>query len=167
VSRTTTPAAHHASNIAPQHLFDQGTLAEHAFNVSPSLPALSHLRHPSPGSTSSLNDRHLEPPHSYETLQQQNINYKTRISELEVINELFRGRVQQLEENEARNKETQDQLKLAIEQAQNRENILKRRLEDLEKEMADLKESSPPRAKRPRLSEATEYPDPQPLPAAT
>jgi GATA-binding protein, other eukaryote len=85
VSRTDTPHMHHDPNIAPQHIFDGVSLNDQAFQHSPSLPGL-HLSHPSPGSTSSLNDRHLEPPQTYEQLFLQNTQLKTKVSELEVIN---------------------------------------------------------------------------------
>ena len=120
------------------------------------------LRHPSPGSSISLNDRHLEPPLSYEGLQQQNTTLKTRVSELEVINDLYRSRVQELEQNDRRAEMVQSQLRQALEQCKQQENNLKRRVDDLEHEFAD----SLPHAKRLRASDASEYPDPpQPLTA--
>jgi GATA-binding protein, other eukaryote len=76
---------HHDPNIAPQHIFDGVSLNDQVFQHSPSLPGL-HLSHPSPGSTSSLNDRHLEPPQTYEQLFVANTQLKTKVSELEVIN---------------------------------------------------------------------------------
>ena len=159
VTRTATPSMQHPPNIAPQHLFDGVSLTEHAFPQSPSLPALGHLRQPSPGSTTSLNDRHLEPPQTYEALQRSETTLKTRVSELEVINDLFRGRVQQLE-NEAA------QLRLALDEERSRMSPLKRRNEELECELSEYKDESGTSPKRQRLTE-TEYPDPpQPLTAA-
>ncbi|MCJ1479722.1 hypothetical protein MMC13_008408 [Lambiella insularis] len=157
VSRAPTPPLQHPSNIAPQHMFDHAALTDHVFNHSPSLPAM-HLRHPSPGPTLSLTDRHLEPPLSYEVLQQQTTTLKTRVSELEVINDLFRGRVHELEQNDR-------QLRQALDHSKQQENQLKRRLDDLERENADFRDmNSPPHAKRPRMSGVSEYPDPpQPL----
>ena len=158
MTRTATPSLQHPPNIAPQHLFDGVSLTEHAFQQSPSLPALGHLRQPSPGSTTSLNDRHLEPPQTYEALQRSETTLKTRVSELEVINDLFRGRVQQLE-NEAA------QLRHALDQERERMEPLKRRNEELERELSEYKDDSNSPPKRQRLSEP-EYPDPpQPLTA--
>ncbi|MCJ1268505.1 hypothetical protein MMC22_008393 [Lobaria immixta] len=168
VSRTDTPTSHHPSNIAPQHLFDGVSLSEHAFQPSPSMPSLN-LRAPSPGSTSSANDRHLEPPQTYDGLLQFNTTLKTRVSELEVINDLFRGRVNELEQSdanarraEAMQQESESQLRQLLEQTQARENELKRQVEELEREVADLR-GPEPRAKRQRVSDDSEYPDP-PLP---
>ncbi|MCJ1338323.1 hypothetical protein MMC09_003610 [Bachmanniomyces sp. S44760] len=164
ISRTTTPALHHPSNIAPQHMFDGVSLSEHTFHPSPSLPSL-HLRQPSPGagSTSSLNDRHLEPPQTYDGLLQANNTLKTRVSELEVINDLFRGRVTELEHNSKHAALMQDQLRQALDQSQQRENELKRRLDLLERN--DLVETRTdehePQGKRQRTTDTTsEYPDP-------
>ena len=146
-------------------MFDHAPLSDHPFNHSPSLPALT-LRQPSPGSTTPLNDRHLELPQSYEALQQSNTSLKTRVSELEVINELYRGRVQQLEQNDRRQEMVHSQLRQALEQSQQRENVLKRRLDDLEREVADLHELDLPHTKKPRVAEPSEYPDPpQPIAA--
>ncbi|MCJ1256470.1 hypothetical protein MMC24_004291 [Lignoscripta atroalba] len=166
-SRVPTPALHHPSNIAPQHLFDGVSLSEHNFQHSPLLPSL-HLRNPSPGSTSSLNDRHLEPPQTYDGLLQANTTLKTRVSELEVINDLFRGRVSELEQNDRRAEMLHNQLRHALEQSQQRENDLKRRLDEQEREATDLRDmDSNPHPKRLRMSDVSEYPDPpQPLTAS-
>ncbi|KAF2201265.1 GATA type zinc finger protein Asd4 [Delitschia confertaspora ATCC 74209] len=149
ISRTNTPGLPHPSNIAPQHLFEQALHPE-AFH-SPSLPTFP-LRQPSPTSTSSVNGSHLEPPLSYDALAAQNNSLKTRVNELEVINELFRGRVIELEknENDARHSEmtarqTEAQLRAELEQMRQREADLKRRLDELEGEE--------PRHKRMRLSD--------------
>jgi GATA-binding protein len=139
-------------------MFDGVTFSDHGFHPSTSLPAL-HLRHPSPGSISSLNDRSLEPPQTYEGLLAANTTLKTRVSELEVINDLFRGRVAELEQSDvnARNgemimRECDDQLRRALDEAQRRENDLKRRIDELEREVGDLRDSEP-RAKKLRLSD--------------
>lgn len=67
---------------------------------------------------------------------------KTRVSELEVINDLFRGRVAELEssEMEARRgaeaaRESEASLRSQLEEALGREDVLKRRVEELEKEL--------------------------------
>ena len=160
VSRTETPSLH--SNIAPQHIFDGVSLADHAFQ-SPALPSLQ-LRQPSPGSTSSFNDRNLEPPQTYEGLLQANSSLKTRVNELEVINDLYRGTVTQYEQGGAPQAEiiprdSVSQLKQHLEQALRREEALKRQVEDLEREVAQLRGEQPP-LKRSRLSESLEYPEP-------
>ena len=158
-----------SSNIAPQHLFDGVSSFDHAFHPSPSLPAL-HLRHPSPGgcSTSSLaGDRHLELPKTHDQLQQENASLKIRVSELEVINDLFRGTVAQLEQSEAHARRTENlqhgehnQLRQLLDDSRRREDDLKRRVEDLEREVSELRGSPEPSAKRARLSDANEYPEP-------
>ncbi|KAL8784053.1 MAG: hypothetical protein Q9195_009203 [Heterodermia aff. obscurata] len=152
VSRTDTPSIQHPSNIAPQHMFDGVSLSNHDFQ-SPSLPSLN-LRQPSPGgSTSSQNDRHLEPPQTYDGLLQVNNRLRTRVTELELINDLFKTEVSKL-----------DMTQQLLEQSKQRETDLKRQLEELEQELHDLRDgssSAEPRAKRPRVEESgSEYPDP-------
>jgi hypothetical protein len=166
ISRTATPGMQHPTNIAPQHMFDHASLNDHPFTQSPSLPAM-HLRHPSPGSIS-LNERHLEPPPTYDVLLAQNTTLKTRVSELEVINDLFRGRVQELEQNDRRSQLVQDQLRQALDDSKARESSMKRRLDDLEREVSEMREANHlPHAKRQRMTEGNEYPEPpQPTLAA-
>lgn len=120
-------------------MFDGVTLSDHGFNPSPSLPAL-HLSHPSPGSTSSINDRHLEPPQTYEALMSANTSLKTRVSELEVINDLFKGRVAELEQSDANSRraemiirESENRLRQNLDESQRREESLKRHVNDLER----------------------------------
>lgn len=140
--------------------FNGHTLVDDHFDHSPSLPPM-HLRQPSPGrSTSPLNGTHsLEVPQTYEQLIAQNSSLKTRVSELEVINELFRGRVTQLEQDEANarrgeemHRESEASLLTRLEESQRRENQLKRRLDDVERELADLREGGP-RAKKMRVAD--------------
>jgi len=145
VSRTVTPAIQQPSNIAPQHMFDGVSLSNHDFHGSPSLPSLN-LRQPSPSSVSSLNDRHLEPPKTYEELHQAYNTLKTRVSELEVINGLYSNEL--------------EQQRMKQHQWQQTEIELKRHVEELEHEVDELRGGPGPRTKRPRLSEASEYPDP-------
>lgn len=146
ISRTGTPGLQHPSNIAPQHMFD-GVIDSHTFH-SPSLPSFN-LRQPSPGSTSSVNGSHLEPPLPYDALLAQNTQLKTRVSELEVINDLFRGRVTELEHSEQNarraSRETEAHLRADLEEVRQREADLKRRLDELEAEG--------PRHKKMRLSD--------------
>ncbi|KAL9072425.1 MAG: hypothetical protein Q9161_003595 [Pseudevernia consocians] len=160
VSRNETPA--HPSNIAPQHMFDGVSSAEHAFQ-SPAIPAFQ-LRHPSPGSTSSFNDRNLEPPQTYEGLLQANTFLKTRVSELEVINDLYKGTVNQYEQGGAPQAEmiprdSESQLRQSLDQALRREEDLKHQLDELEREVAELRGEQSPAKKRRRISDS-EYPEP-------
>ena len=161
VSRNEAPA--HPSNIAPQHLFDGVSSVEHAFH-SPALPAFQ-LRHPSPASTSSFNDRNLEPPQTYEGLLQANTFLKTRVSELEVINDLYKGTVNQYEQGGPPQAEmipardSESQLRRSLDQALRREDDLKRQIDELEREVAELRGEQPP-AKRSRISDSSEYPEP-------
>lgn len=114
-------------------------LNEHAFHPSPSLPAL-HLSHPSPGSTSSLIDRHLEPPQSYDQLLQSNNRLKTRVNELELIN-IMRT-------------ESEGRLQQELDAIRKNEDDLKRRIHQLERHISDhhpnVDDAHP--SKRPRLS---------------
>jgi GATA-binding protein len=127
---------HHDPNIAPQHIFDGVGLNDQVFQPSPSLPGL-HLSHPSPGSTSSLNDRHLEPPQTYEQLFVANTQLKTKVSELEVINIMQR---------ESAAREVSD-LTSEVED-------LKRRVSELQRSLQDMDAGQPP-SKKPRLSDNT------------
>jgi GATA-binding protein, other eukaryote len=129
----------HDPNIAPQHLFDGVTLNDHAFQPSPSLPAL-HLSHPSPGSTSSLIDRHLEPPQTYDQLLLSNNQLKTRVNELELINMMTR--------------ESEGRLQKEIEIVRRNEDDLKRRINELEQQTNNGDIHDPAHTfKRARLSE--------------
>ena len=63
---------------------------------------------------------------------------KTRVSELEVINELYRGRITQIESEDSK---TRDEMRVRIEdlernlsESHHRENLLKRRLDEMETE---------------------------------
>jgi GATA-binding protein, other eukaryote len=125
---------HHDPNIAPQHIFDGVSLNDQAFQPSPSLPGLQ-LSHPSPGSTSSLNDRHLEPPQTYEQLFAANTQLKTKVSELEVINIMQR---------ESAAREVGD-LTSEVED-------LKRQLRELRQSLQDRDAGQPP-SKKARLSD--------------
>ncbi|OJD32220.1 gata transcription factor [Diplodia corticola] len=159
LSRTGTPnlGHHHPSNIAPQHMFDGVTLNGHEFH-SPSLPSFMPHRQPSP-SASSVNGSHLEPPMSYDGLATTNTALKTRVSELEVINDLFRGRVTELEQseqrarqNEAHARDHEKLLQQDLDDSHAREADLKRRVDELEAELAEYRGDGP-RQKRMRLSD--------------
>ncbi|KAJ9212872.1 transcriptional regulator family: GATA type zinc finger [Paecilomyces variotii] len=185
VSRTNTPGIpslqHHNSNIAPQHMFDSVTLGENGFHQSNTLPALQ-LRQPSPGSTSSVVDRHMEAPQTYESLLAANTSLKTRVSELEVINELFRGRVAELEQSDATARrsemivrDSEVRLRQSLEDAQRREDDLKRRISELEHQLHERASfmaapnsystsngSGEPMTKKIRLSDVVDYPSASP-----
>ncbi|QIX00406.1 hypothetical protein AMS68_005923 [Peltaster fructicola] len=112
-----------SGNIAPQHVFDTVNLSPDAF------PGLA-LRQPSP-SSASLNGS--SEPLTYDALLASNQSLRIRVSELEVINDLFRGRVSELEQAEQ-----------AARQAENLQNAevqrLKTELEARDNELKRLRE---------------------------
>lgn len=124
LSRAPTPGGLSNPNIAPQHLFDSVTMDGQPQFQSPALP-FSQFRAPSPAG-SSVNGSHLEPPPTYESQKV----LQTRISELEVINDLFRGRVGELE---MLARETENKARNDMEEA-------KRKIDQLESELAELRE---------------------------
>jgi GATA-binding protein len=155
-SHADNPSVSQPSNIAPQYIFDGVSIADHTFQASGIPP--NHLRHQSPSSTSSPNDRHLEPPQSYENLLRDNTVLKTRVSELEVVNDLYRGHVSQYSQGQAAApqaemipRDAESQLRVALLQAEQHEVDLKRQVEALQRRIADL-EGEPP-AKRARKSD--------------
>ncbi|KAF4944529.1 hypothetical protein FSARC_14650 [Fusarium sarcochroum] len=123
-------------------------------------------------------DRKMDAPQTHEQLIAHNSSLKTRVSELEVIIELFRGRLSQLEQQEAAarsgqqvagveqsqlrsqleaSQESEAHLHAQLEDSHRRENSLKRRLDELELEFqafqgANLAPGERP-AKRPRTYE--------------
>lgn len=124
-------------------MFDSVTLGEQGLNSSTSLPNLQ-LRNPSPTSTSSVNDRLFDAPQTYEDLLAANTSLKTRVSELEVINGLFRGRVAELEQSDATARrsemvmrDSEARLRRTVEEAQSREEELKRRIFELELQLGE------------------------------
>ncbi|KAF7715539.1 Ascus development protein AreB-like protein [Penicillium ucsense] len=166
LSRTDTPGfgsmQAHNSNIAPQHMFDQVTAGRDGGLGSSGLPALP-LRQPSPSAL----DRQLESPQTYESLLALNTSLKTRVSELDLINELFRGRVAELEQSDASARrsemiarDSEARLRRSLEETQRREEELKRRVNELEQQLgasASVEaDSSEPSAKRIRLSDMVE-----------
>lgn len=118
-------------------------------------------------------DRKMDAPQTHEQLIAHNSSLKTRVSELEVIIELFRGRLSQLEQQEAvvrsgqqlnqlrsqleQTQESEAQLRRQLEDSHRRESSLKRRLDELELELQAFQEanSAPGErpAKRPRTIE--------------
>lgn len=131
-------------------------------------------------------DLNGEHPPTAEALLAENASLKTRVSELEVIQELYRGRLQQLEQAEATAEanarqthehsqqtetqlrtqlegatQTEAQLREQLEESHHRENMLKRRLDELELELKEAKGASDDiederPAKKARLDDATE-----------
>ena len=152
-------------------MFDGVSLSDHAFH-SPPLPNIP-IRPPSPGSSSSNADRHLEPPQTYDGLLQANSALKTRVNELEVINGLYQGHVRQYQQDQQppapqaemipQDSSDEASLRQLLQQSQQREEDLNRRLEELERELAEARGEEPPAAKRARTSAeegGSEYPDP-------
>ena len=124
-------------------MFDSVTLADHGLSSQTSLHSLQ-LRQPSPTSTSSAADRHLEPPQTYEGLLAANTRLKTRVSELEVINELYRGRVTELEQSDASARrsemiarDSEMRLRRSLDDARRQEDDFKRRINELERQVLD------------------------------
>ncbi|KAG0128029.1 hypothetical protein HOY82DRAFT_580361 [Tuber indicum] len=150
------------SHMAPS-IFESLHQAENSMVGSPStLPAINTLNHPSPGSTSSLHDRHLENPAlTLDSLISANNKLKTRVAELELVNDLFRGRVSELETSEANarraeitRREVEAQLRLCLDASVKREEELKRKLDDAERELTDLRGDQ--QRKKVRVSDLTE-----------
>jgi GATA-binding protein len=97
-----------------------------------------------------------EHPSTQESLLQENASLKTRVSELEVIQELYRGRLHQLEQDEQNARQIEGQLRNELEESHRRENMLKRRLDELELELSQTRGSveaqdNERHAKRPRI----------------
>jgi GATA-binding protein len=146
-----------------------GLIDDHHYsNHHASIPPMHLQRQPSPGrSASPMNGSNgLTIPQSIEQLIAENSSLKTRVSELEVINELFRGRVTQLEQDEANarrgeemRRESEHVLISRLEESQRRENQLKRRLDDTEREktlieqqLSETHDNGPSHAKKMRVS---------------
>ncbi|KAF8457619.1 hypothetical protein BDZ91DRAFT_666481 [Kalaharituber pfeilii] len=147
-----------ASSIGPPSLFDS-LVTDGSLVGSPSLPPLN-LNHPSPGSTSSLDNKHLDQPQTFESLINNNNSLMTRVKELELVNDMFRTRVHQLETSEANlrraaitSREIETQLRQCIEDCNRREEKLKRRIEEMENELVELRD--PAQRKKLRVSDIT------------
>ncbi len=168
ISRTGTPNLY-ASHMAPiyQNIDDQFQAQQ-----------LSGFGGHDGRAQSPMNGERLDMPQTHEQLMATNASLKTRVSELEVIQELYRGRIQQLEQEEL-NRQAQEknnseaevqlrsqldatneahmQLQKELEESHRRENMLKRRLDELEVELKDAKESlevhESGRAKKARLDD--------------
>ncbi|KAK0714814.1 hypothetical protein B0H67DRAFT_222770 [Lasiosphaeris hirsuta] len=166
ISRTGTPNMYNVQIY--QNLDDQFQSQQlPGFGVSAASPG----RAPSP-----MNGERLDLPQTHEQLIAVNSSLKTRVSELEVIQELYRGRIQQLEQEESVRQvqdagkadeqlrsqvailgESNSQLQKELEESHRRENMLKRRLDELEVELKDVRDSLEThengRAKRQRLDD--------------
>lgn len=168
VSRTATPNMYN-----PQPIYQS---AEDQFQAH----QLTNFGVPgtSPGRAASpMNGERLDLSQTHEQMMAMNASLKTRVSELEVIQELYRGRIQQLEQEESLRQvqdasqgdeqlrtqvasltETNAQLQKDLEESHRRENMMKRRLDELEVELKDAKESLEAqengRSKRARLDDA-------------
>lgn len=89
--RSSTPSQlTHPANIAPQHIFDNSTFSQYPPHPQ---PLLQRAQTPSSNEESA--------PPSYEALLEENKRLRTRVSELEVINDLFQGRVSELEHSDS------------------------------------------------------------------
>lgn len=153
VSRTGTPNMYSAHLPIYHGVEDPQLQAQslQGFAVS----ATAEGRAPSP-----LNGERLEAPQTHEQLLAANSSLKTRVSELEVINDFIRGRLEQLEtygtgprEGEVSQTETQlrtqleattkaeAELRAQLEDSHRRENNLKRRLDELEVELKEAKDA--------------------------
>ncbi|KAF3482817.1 GATA transcription factor [Arthroderma uncinatum] len=156
VSRTDTPNYHSSSSIPPHNMFDNVGLSDPNFNPSANFASLQ-LQHPSPGSTSS-NERHLDAPPTYESLAAANTSLKTRVNELELINDLFQ--------------DSESRLRQSLKEAQKREEDLKRRISELQGRLSEQEqgqskdEPAEPHAKRCRLSDSSEKVDLDSKPSA-
>lgn len=122
------------------------------YGNSPPHPAFNFRAHsPGAASTSSLTNgslsasngvapsHHLEPP-SLRREQSEVTELKTRVSELEVINDLFRGRVTELERLEKDAREEAERARLSEHTMASAFNEAKRRINELEAEVASAHE---------------------------
>lgn len=129
------------------------------------------------GSGSPMNG---DAPQTHEQLIATNSSLKTRVRELELINELFRGRLSQLEQQEAAarrghevagveqtqlrsqleaSQESEKLLRTQLDDSHRRENSLKRRLDDLELELSDSQGNARQEPERPEKKLRTQSPE--------
>jgi GATA-binding protein, other eukaryote len=141
LSRAGTPLLGGTSNIAPQSMFDSVTLDNQAFHPS----SLHQLGPSAPSPSGSENEKAIL------ALREQLTGLHTRVNELEVINELFRGRVGELEPALENSRLVEKKTRAELELANDREAALKRRIEVLETDLADVRGEQ--RSKRARLSD--------------
>jgi len=179
ISRTATPSMYTSHGMPLYHGMEDAHFQAQA------LPGFA-VSAASPGRTASpLNGERLEIPQTNESLLAANASLKTRVSELEFIQELYRGRLAQLETDEANPRPAQEttggkteaqlrsqveaatqvetQLRNELEESHRRENMLKRRLDELELELKEAKEATDShdngRAKKPRLDDSAKSED--------
>jgi GATA-binding protein, other eukaryote len=124
-------------------MFDSVTLDGQAFHPS--------LHHVAPGVPSPAGSPPSENSQAMHALREQLTGLHTRVNELEVINELFRGRVGELEPALENSRLGEKNTRAELEMVSVREAELKRRVEELEAELTDLRGEQ--RSKRARLSD--------------
>lgn len=90
-----------------------------------------------------------------------NSKLKTRVAELELVNDLFRSRVNELEQSEANarqkeitRREVEAQLRVYLSESTKREEDLKRKLDETEREISELRGDH--QRKKVRVSDLTE-----------
>ena len=143
VSRTGTP-----------NMYDPNLAAFHQdLNHFPADPLQQYpLPGGSPRAASPMNgdqQQQSELPQTHEQLIAANSSLKTRVSELDLINELYRGRLTQLEQDQAnadnlrheaaQERMQREEIQRQLEDSHRRENMFKRRLDEMEQENQDLK----------------------------
>ncbi|KAI1128154.1 hypothetical protein F5Y10DRAFT_241338 [Nemania abortiva] len=168
ISRTATPNVYDPSLTAfqPMEHFQHDGLHYPMPGASPGRPH----------SPTNGEQQPLDAPQTHEQLIAANSSLKTRVSELDLINELYRGRLQQLEQDNANADEFRhsaemsakeaaterahrEEIQRQLDDSHRRENSLKRRLDEMEQELQELKnqmnamESDERAAKRPKLEE--------------
>ena len=89
-------------------------------------------------------------------MSQENTALKTRVSELEVINILYKG---QVGEQDQKATESEQQLRQLLEASHRRVEELEKQVKDLEQENSDLR-GDEPAVKRQRTDDRSLYPDP-------
>jgi len=95
---------------------------------------------------------HLETPQTFDAVMAQNNALRTRVNELEVINDLFRGRVNELEASEQEAKREVEALKREV------ENLKRGSAEQVVDTVVEEHEDSNP-AKRQRTADSNEHDD--------
>lgn len=129
---------HHDPNIAPQHIFDNVTTLNDAAFAHAGLPPL--MNHTSPNSLSAMGNQQLDTSLSYEQLLAQNTILKTRVSELEVINMMY--------------SDNENNLRRERDEAMKTQDDLKRKVDDLERQLQYTSDLEHP-AKKVRLESPT------------
>ncbi|KAI0200382.1 hypothetical protein F4808DRAFT_169089 [Astrocystis sublimbata] len=170
VSRTTTP------NVYDPNLTSFQTMDHFQHDgLSYAMPDAASGRAASP---TNGEQQPVDVPLTHEQLAAANSSLKTRVSELDLINELYRGRLQQLEQDNqtadnyrhaaemsakeaATERAHREDIQRQLDDSHRRENSLKRRLDDMEQELQELnnrlqdlqEETQEPAHKRPKLEE--------------